>query len=265
VLGPTIRLPDGTTVRGLGALARALQANSLNNILSTPTLLTLDNFQAKIVVGQNVPFVTGSFASASAVTTPGLPAVNPFQTIERRDVGLTLRIKPQISEGGAIRLEIYQEVSSVDPTSRSGASDLVTNKRSLETKVVVDDGNTIVLGGLIDNTIKQTQEAIPLLGSIPFLGALFRYRQEVRQRTNLMIFLRPVIVRSAEDSYRVTSDRYDYLRAFTRGEGEEREAIFDRLEPVSPSEPPARAPGQDAPAAPAKQPDAGAGPAPARP
>ena len=264
VLGRTIRLPDGTTVRGLGALARALQANSLNNILSAPTLLTLDNFQAKIVVGQNVPFITGSLA-VTAAATAGVAAVNPFQQIERKDVGLTLRIKPQISEGGAIRLEIYQEVSSVDPTSRSGASDLVTNKRSLETKVVVDDGNTIVLGGLIDNTIKQTQEAIPLLGSIPFLGALFRYRQEVRQRTNLMIFLRPVIVRSAEDSYRVTTDRYDYLRAFTRGEGEEREAIFDRMEPVPPREPPSRAPGQDSPAAPAKQPDAGASPAPASP
>jgi general secretion pathway protein D len=261
LLGPTITLPDGTTVRGLGALARALQANSLNNILSAPTLLTLDNFQAKIVVGQNVPFVTGSFAAATTAAAAGVAAVNPFQTIERKDVGLTLRIKPQISEGGAIRLEIYQEVSSVDPTSRSGASDLVTNKRSLETKVVVDDGSTIVLGGLIDNTIKQTQQAIPLLGSIPYLGALFRYRQEVRQRTNLMIFLRPVIIRSAEDSYRVTTDRYDYLRAFTRGEGAERETLFDRMEPV----PPARAPEQDSPAAPAKQPDAEASPPPARP
>jgi general secretion pathway protein D len=251
VLGKTITLPDGSTVRGLGALARALQANSLNNILSTPTLLTLDNYQAKIVVGQNVPFVTGSFASASAVSVPGVPAVNPFQTIERRDVGLTLRIKPQISEGGAVRLEIYQEVSSVDPTSRSGASDLVTNKRSLETKVVVDDGSTIVLGGLIDNTIKQTQEAIPLLGSIPFLGALFRYKQEIRTRTNLMIFLRPVIVRTAEDGYRVTTDRYDYLRAFTRGEGEEREELFDRMEPVQPAPPTAPAPTAPAPLAPA--------------
>ena len=265
MLGPTITLPDGSTVRGLGALARALQANSQNNILSTPTLLTLDNFQAKIVVGQNVPFVTGSFASATTAATGGVAAVNPFQTIERKDVGLTLRIKPQISEGGAIRLEIFQEVSSVDPTSRSGASDLVTNKRSLETKVVVDDGNTIVLGGLIDNTVKQTQEAIPILGSIPFLGALFRYRQEVRSRTNLMIFLRPVIVRTAEDSYRVTTDRYDYLRAFTRGEGEERDALFDRLEPVPPREPLAREPVQDSPAAPAKPADAEASPAPARP
>ncbi len=270
VLGRTITLPDGTSVRSLGALARALQTNSLNNILSTPTLLTLDNYQAKIVVGQNVPFITGSFAQATAAAaaaggTTGA-VVNPFQTIERRDVGLTLRIKPQISEGGAIRLEIFQEVSRIDLTSQGVASDVVTTKRSLETKVVVDDGSTIVLGGLIDNTIKETQEAIPLLGSIPILGALFRFRQEVRQRTNLMIFLRPVIVRSADDTYRVTADRYDYLRAFTRGEGEEREAIFDRLEPVPPGEPPARAPGQDSPAAPpAKPPEAEATPAPAKP
>ncbi len=271
VLGRTITLPDGTSVRSLGALARALQTNSLNNILSTPTLLTLDNYQAKIVVGQNVPFVTGSFAQATAAAAAGGATgavVNPFQTIERRDVGLTLRIKPQISEGGAIRLEIFQEVSRIDLTSQGVASDVVTTKRSLETKVVVDDGNTIVLGGLIDDTKKETQEAIPLLGSIPILGALFRFKQEVRVRTNLMIFLRPVIVRSAADTYRVTADRYDYLRAFTRGEGEEREALFDRMEPVQPvppREPPAPVPAQDSPAAPAKQPDAEASPPPARP
>ncbi len=193
--------------------------------------------------------------------------MNPFQTIERRDIGLTLRIKPQISEGSAIRLEIYQEVSSIDPTARAGASDLVTTKRSLETKVVVDDGNTIVLGGLIQNTLTVTTQQIPLLGDIPFLGALFRFKSEDRKRTNLMIFLRPVIIRSADDGYRVTQDRYEYLRGYTRGEGPEREDIYDRLEPAQPPprEPPARAPAQDAPAAPAKQPEAEASPAPARP
>src|SRR5882762_7104235 len=268
VLGNTINLPDGTTVRGLGALARALQANNLGNILSTPNLLTLDNYQAKIVIGQNVPFVTGSFATAAAATATGAGAVNPFQTIERRDIGLTLRIKPQISEGSAIRLEIYQEVSSIDPTARAGASDLVTTKRSLETKVVVDDGNTNVLGGLIQNTLTVTTQQIPLLGDIPFLGALFRFKSEDRKRTNLMIFLRPVIIRSADESYRVTQDRYEYLRGYTRGEGPEREDIYDRLEPVPPPprEPPARAPGRDSPAAPAAKPsDAEPSPAPARP
>jgi len=269
MLGSTITLPDGTTVRGLGALARALQSNNLGNILSTPNLLTLDNYQAKIVIGQNVPFVTGSFATAAAATATGVGTVNPFQTIERRDIGLTLRIKPQISEGSAIRLEIYQEVSSIDPTARAGASDLVTTKRSLETKVVVDDGNTIVLGGLIQNTLTVTTQQIPLLGDIPFLGALFRFKSEDRKRTNLMIFLRPVIIRSADDGYRVTQDRYEYLRGYTRGEGPEREDIYDRLEPVQPvppREPPARAPGQDSPATPpAKPPEGEASPAPAKP
>jgi len=269
VLGSTITLPDGTTVRSLGALARALQAKNLGNILSTPNLLTLDNYQAKIVIGQNVPFITGSFASAATITpAAGVGAVNPFQTIERKDVGLTLRIKPQISEGSTIRLEIYQEVSSVNTTTRTGASDLVTDKRSLETKVVVDDGNTIVLGGLIQNTLNITMQQIPLLGDIPFLGALFRFKSEERKRTNLMIFLRPVIIRSADDSYRVTQDRYEYLRGYTRGEGPEREDIYDRMEPVPPvpREPPVRAPAQDSPAAPsAKPPEAEASPAPAKP
>jgi general secretion pathway protein D len=290
VLGDTITLPNGTTVRSLGALARALQSNNLGNILSTPNLLTLDNYQAKIVIGQNVPFVTGSFAAATTAAAGGVGAVNPFQTIERRDVGLTLRIKPQISEGSTIRLEIYQEVSSIDPTARAGASDLVTTKRSLETKVVVDDGNTIVLGGLIQNTLSVTTQQIPLLGDIPFLGALFRFKSEERKRTNLMIFLRPVIIRSVEDGYRVTQDRYEYLRGYTRGEGPEREDIYDRMEPAQPGPPAApppqapeqnppgpppsppaasgapsaRTPKPDSPEAVPREPDAGAAPAPAQ-
>jgi len=261
VLGNTITLPDGSTVRGLGALARALQANNLGNILSTPNLLTLDNYQAKIVIGQNVPFVTGSFAAATTAAAGGVGAVNPFQTIERKDVGLTLRIKPQISEGSTVRLEIYQEVSSVNTTARAGASDLVTDKRSLETKVVVDDGNTIVLGGLIQNTLNVTTQQIPLLGDIPFLGALFRYKSEERKRTNLMIFLRPVIIRSVDDGYRVTVDRYEYLRGYTRGEGPERENIYDRMEPMPPS--PAGGPQPESPGA--APPESGAPPAPSQP
>jgi len=267
VLGRRITLSDGTTVRSLGALARALQANSLGNILSTPNLLTLDNAEAKIIVGQNVPILTGSFAQATSTGTTGA-AVNPFQTIERRDIGLTLRLKPQISEGGAVRLELYQEVSSIDPTSRAGASDVVLTKRALETKVVVDDGQTIVLGGLIQNLVQESVQSVPLLGDIPILGALFRYRKEIRSRTNLMVFLRPMIVRSVEDGYRVTVDRYEYLRAYTRGEGPEREGIYDRLEPVPPAPPapsgsPAPAPSGAAPRAPAVQ--AAPAPAPAAP
>jgi general secretion pathway protein D len=224
-----------------------------------------------------VPFVTGSFATPTAGGAVG--AVNPFQTIERKDVGLTLRIKPQISEGSTIRMEIYQEVSDIATSLGTGASDLITNKRSLETKIVVDDGNTIVLGGLIQNTLQETMQAIPLLGDIPFLGALFRYKTEVRKRTNLMVFLRPVIIRSVDDSYRVTIDRYEYLRGYMRGEGPEREGIYDRMEPMVPipsREPPARGPASDS-SAPApdrsgvvanpvpSQPVAGASPAPKQP
>jgi len=191
--------------------------------------MTLDNAEAKIVVGQNVPFVTGSFAQATGTTGA---TVNPFQTIERKDVGLTLKIKPQISDGGTIRLDIYQEVSSVVPTVASGASDLITNKRSLDTKVAVDSGNTIVLGGLIEDTTQETTQQVPLLGSIPVIGALFRYREQVVRRTNLMVFLRPTIIRTPEDGYRVTVDRYDYLRANTQEFDPERAARIERLAPV---------------------------------
>jgi len=247
----------------------------------------LRSIVSKIVIGQNVPFVTGAFAAASTAAAGGVP-VNPFQTIERKDVGLTLRIKPQISEGSTIRLEIYQEVSDIATTVTAGASDLITNKRSLETKVVVDDGQTVVLGGLIQNTLNVTTQSVPLLGDIPFLGALFRFKSEQRKRTNLMIFLRPVIIRSADDSYRVTQDRYEYLRGYTRGEGPEREEIYDRMEPaeagsaaapqapeqnpqgpppsppVRPGVPPAQAPKPDSPEAVPREPEPGAAPAPAQ-
>jgi len=269
VLGKAITLPNGTTVQSLGALARALTSNQLGNILSTPTLLTLDNYQAKIVVGQNVPFITGSFTTAATVATPAAGAVNPFQTIERKDVGITLRIKPQVSEGSTVRLEIYQEVSDIAQTLLTGASDLITNKRSIETKVVVDDGSTIVLGGLIQNTLNETTQGIPFLSEIPIIGALFRFKSNERKRTNLMIFLRPVIIRTPEDSYRVTVDRYEYLRGYTRGEGPERENIYDRLEPVAPSPapppPPRPAPAPALPASPPAVPPAPQGSSPTAP
>jgi general secretion pathway protein D len=208
-IGPEIDLPGVGTVVGLGALARALNTDSSTNILSTPNLLTLDNAEATIHVGQNVPFVTGSFTQAGAGTVTG---VNPFQTIERQDVGVKLRIKPQISEGGAIRLEIEQEVSNV-VGAVSGAQDIVTNKRSLKTVVVVDSGATIVLGGLIEDNVREREQAVPLLGRIPLLGGLFRYRERLKTKTNLMVFLRPVVVRSAQDSVSFTADRYEYMRA----------------------------------------------------
>jgi general secretion pathway protein D len=201
----TITLPDGTEIANLAALARALDDQTNANILSTPNLLTMDNQEAEIVVGQNVPFVTGSFSQISS----GTAVENPFQTIERRDVGLTLRIKPQITEGSAIKLEIFQEVSSVAP--RNEARDIVTNTRSLQTTVVAEDNRMIVLGGLIQDDISQNRQKIPLLGDIPLLGNLFSYRRNSREKTNLLIFLRPRIIRVSGDMDEPTRKKYEYL------------------------------------------------------
>ncbi|MCR4300554.1 MAG: type II secretion system secretin GspD [Sulfuricaulis sp.] len=207
-VGETITV-DGRQIRGLGALARALDEKNIGNIMSTPNLLTLDNAEAKIVVGQNVPFLTGSFSQAT--TTGG--AVNPFQTIERKDVGLTLKIKPQISEGGTVKLQIFQESSNVASAAGVGAQDLITNKRSIETTVIVDDGHTVVLGGLIEDTQTDNTQAVPLLGRIPLLGWLFKSNEKKSKKTNLMVFLRPIIVRSGDDSYSFTRSRYEQIRA----------------------------------------------------
>ena len=233
-LGKEILLPDGTTVRSIGGLAKALEQQNLGNILSTPSLMTLDNAEAKIVVGQNVPFVTGSFAQAAS-TTPGA-AVNPFQTIERKDVGLTLKVKPQVSEGGNIKMDIYQEVSNLARTPLSGASDLITNKRSIETKVVVDDGSTIVLGGLIEEQSQDNEQGIPFLSKIPLLGWLFRYKDTTGKKTNLMVFLRPQVLRSPLDNYRVSQDRYEYLR--TQSQKFDAADVAQRLAPQTPKEKP---------------------------
>ncbi|HUH30920.1 MAG TPA: type II secretion system secretin GspD [Rhodanobacter sp.] len=195
----------GVQILNLGMLARALQTDSNANILSTPTLLTLDNEEAKIVVGQNVPFITGQYAVSGAATTP-----SPFQTIERKDVGLTLKIRPQISEGGTVRLQIFQEVSSVaDATNPAG---VITNTRSIDSTVLVDNGQIIVLGGLIQDSVNGGVSQVPLLGDIPLLGGLFRYNNHSRTKTNLMVFLRPTILRDAGDTDALTSERYDYIR-----------------------------------------------------
>jgi general secretion pathway protein D len=192
----------------LGALAQALASTSGTNILSTPNLVTLDNEEAKIVVGQNVPFVTGSFTSTGTGTT------SPFQTIERKDVGITLKIKPQIGENGTVRMTIYQESSSVATTTAVGTDNAgpTTNKRSIDSTVVVDDGQIVVLGGLIEDTFNTTRSKVPLLGDIPYLGALFRSESRERKKTNLMVFLRPVVMRDQSTSNRVSLDRYDYIR-----------------------------------------------------
>jgi len=195
----------GVQILNLGLLARALETDSNANILSTPTLLTLDNEEAKIVVGQNVPFITGQYAVSGAATTP-----SPFQTIERKDVGLTLKIRPQISEGGVVRLQIYQEVSSVADTAN--VAGVITNTRSIESTVLVNDGQIVVLGGLIQDAVNGGVSKVPVLGSIPLLGGLFRYDNHSRTKTNLMVFLRPTILRDAQRADAVSSERYDYIR-----------------------------------------------------
>ena len=199
-----VTLPGIGTIANLGVLARALETQASANILSTPSLLTLDNEEAKIVIGQNVPFITGQYAQSGSTTTP-----TPFQTIERRDVGLTLRVRPQVTEGGTVRLAIYQEVSNV--LDKSNAAGVITNKRSLESTVLVDDGQVVVLGGLIQDSFIDADDKVPLLGDAPLIGSLFRYETRKRSKTNLMVFLRPQVLRSAAAGQGVTADRYDLL------------------------------------------------------
>lgn len=193
----------------LGFIARFLSANGEGNVLSTPNLMTLDNEEAKIVVGQNVPFVTGQFTNTGA----GTAQVNPFQTIERKDVGLTLRVRPQISETGTVKMTVFQEVSSVLPGTQNAANGPTTTKRSIESSVLVDDGNVIVLGGLLTDEYSSDVEKVPGLGDVPVLGNLFKSEIRSRNKTNLMVFLRPTIVRDSLSGDAVTADRYDMLRA----------------------------------------------------
>ena len=196
----------------LGFLARFLQQNGDGNILSTPNLLTLDNEEARIVIGQNVPFVTGQFTNTGAANG----AVNPFQTIERKDVGLTLRVRPQISENGTIKMTIYQEVSNVQPQSVNSPTGLITNVRSIESTVLVDDGAIVVLGGLLQDEYAGNQDKVPGLGDVPVLGNLFRSESRSRRKTNLMVFLRPVVMRDSRETTNLALDRYDLMRAAQR-------------------------------------------------
>ncbi len=191
---------------GLGALAHAMESDSSTNILSAPNMITLDNELATIEVGQNVPIITGQFTTTAGTTT------NPFQTIDRKDVGLTLKVRPQISEGGTIKMAIYHETSTIDQTTLSAPAGITLNKRVIENNVICDDGQIIVLGGLIEDSTSDTNEQVHGLGDIPIIGNLFKYRTRARTKTNLMIFLRPVVVRSKEQSTSLAADRYDYMR-----------------------------------------------------
>ena len=193
----------------LGFLARFLEESGSGNVLSTPNLLTLDNEEAKIVIGQNVPFVTGQFTNTGSSNG----SVNPFQTIERKDVGLTLKVKPQISENGTVKLTIYQEVSSVLAATLNSANGPTTNKRTIESNVLVDDGAIVVLGGLLQDEYSGNEEKVPGLGDVPLFGNLFKTEARSRKKTNLMVFLRPVVVRDSLATDQLTLDRYDLMRA----------------------------------------------------
>lgn len=191
----------------LGALANFLQNSGDANVLSTPNLMTLDNEEARIVIGNNVPFPTGSYAN-----TGGSNTVNPFTTVERKDVGLMLKVRPQISENGTVKMSIYQEVSKIDRATLSDVNGPTTSKRSIESNVVVDDGNIIVLGGLLEDSYSQGEDKVPVMGDLPVVGGLFRSENRTRNKTNLMVFLRPVVVRDAATSEALMVDRYDAIR-----------------------------------------------------
>ena len=216
----------------LGALAKFLETNADGNVLSTPNLVSLDNEEAKIVIGQNVPFITGTFTNTG--TTGG--STNPFQTIERKDVGLTLRVKPQIGEGGTVRMTIFQENSNV--VSAGSSAGPTTDKSSIETTVVVDDGQIMVLGGLLKEEFTGSAGKVPLLGDIPFIGALFRSDNRTRIKSNLMVFLKPVVIRTQQAATDLTLDRYDSIRALQK----EAQPQPNRIMPIneSPVLPPLR-------------------------
>ena len=213
-LGPGVGLAVGR-VRDDGlsfaALINAVENTAGSNILGTPMLVTLDNEEATIQVGQQVPFVTGSYAGSGINPTSADGQIRPFTTVDRSDVGLQLTITPRINQGDAVRLEIRQELSELAP-SVAGAVDLVTNTRLLETAVIVEDGGTLVLGGLIQDKVRESRQEVPLLGRLPLIGTLFRATGLTREKTNLMLFIRPTILRDSSQADAATNVKYDYLR-----------------------------------------------------
>jgi general secretion pathway protein D len=214
-----------------GLLLRALQNDTNTNILSTPTIVTLDNEEAELIVGQNIPFVTGSFTGTGS-TNPQ----NPFQTIERQDVGLTLKVTPQINEGDTVQLVIEQETSSVIPgTEEIG---IATRKRSIKTTVLVDDGGILVLGGLIQEEVTDSESKIPLLGDIPLIGFLFRNQSTTKTKANLMVFLRPSILRDHKDAAFVTNEKYSYLRGIESESYDKENQSYGLLDGAAPRLPP---------------------------
>ncbi len=195
----------GKQFLNIGALARAMESKADTNVLSTPNLLTMDNEEAEIVVGQNVPFITGQSSTAGGVT-------NPFQTIQRKDIGLTLRVKPQITDGDTVRLKIYQEMSSISINAAVKGADLITNKRSIKTVVLANNGQIIVLGGLMRDDNTASVQRVPCIGSIPILSEPFKFTDNTHRKTNLMVFLRPHIIKSSDQIDRLTNEKYSDIK-----------------------------------------------------
>ncbi|MFJ2457728.1 type II secretion system secretin GspD [Pseudomonas neuropathica] len=229
----TVDIPGIGKILDLKVLARALKSKGGTNVLSTPNLLTLDNEAASIFVGQTIPFVSGSY-----VTGGGGTSNNPFQTVTREEVGLKLNVRPQISEGGTVKLDIYQEVSSIDERASASAKSagIVTNKRAIDTSILLDDGQIMVLGGLLQDGYSQSNDSVPWLGDIPGIGALFRNERRAITKTNLMVFLRPYIIRDSEAGRSITLNRYDFMRRAQGGLQPERSwAMPDMQAPQLPT------------------------------
>jgi general secretion pathway protein D len=207
----TINVPGLGEVIGLAGLAKALESDQRANILARPTILTLDNVEGSITVGQTVPFISGQYTQTGTTGS----ATNPFQTINRQDVGLKLKVTPLVTQGG-VQLKIEQEVSSILPTALTATTlrpvDLITNKREIKTTAIAEDGDILVLGGLIQNDTKVADSKVPLLGDIPLIGNLFKYQSRTSDKTNLMVFLRPVVLREANAASALSGERYEYVR-----------------------------------------------------
>jgi len=226
--GLTVGVLQGSLAGGtvsLGALVRALETTGEANVLSTPNILTMDNEEAEIIVGENVPFVTGQNSTQGGTA-------NPFQTIERKDIGLTLKVKPQISEGDTVRLEIYQEVSSI--SVKSGASDLITNKRSVKTVALAKDGQMLVLGGLMREDTSENVSRVPCIGAVPIIGEPFKFTDNLRRKVNLMIFLRPRIIRTDADIRDITNEKYSAIKSVYEDSSSEGTILFPRQPKVLP-------------------------------
>ena len=238
VTDPSGLIGDGGTI-GVGritddgvsfaAILSAVEGAADTNLISTPSIVTTDNEEATLNVGQDVPFVSGSFSN-----TGGAGAINPFQTINRETVGVKLAITPQINEGDSMVLDVSQEISSI-AQSAQGAVDLIVNKRTIDTTVIVDDGEILVLGGLLEDVLRESDQRVPILGDIPLLGVLFRSRRTEKLKTNLMIFIRPTILRDATQTSFETNQKYNYIRDVQQGrEGTDVQMMPGQVRPMLP-------------------------------